>query len=443
MPRHHDSAFTRREFLSQGVLLASASVAVPAFIQSSAQAMTRAFAGLANPPGIPEDHILVVVQLSGGNDGLNTVVPFSMPEYYKARSSIAIPEKEVLRFTGTSEGVGLHPALKGLMDLHDQGQLSVVQGVGYPNPNRSHFKSMDIWQTADTSATGDGWIGRYFDAECCGYGKGESGHADAKGTNQTGGPPGIAIGRTAPLAMEGRQVKPVAFDSAELFRWSGQDIHKSLVKPYDDLNRRGSSDEVRPGSNADFLLRTALDAQVSSDLIRQAVAKQPLTTWAGGELANQLKMVSQMIRAGLKTRVYYVTLGSFDTHSGQGAGQGRHANLLKQLADSLKSFYGELKAQGNDGRVLTMAFSEFGRRVGQNASGGTDHGTAAPMFLAGPMVRAGVLSDHPSMKDLDEGDLKFKVDFRTVYAAILADWLRCDPKGVLQGEFKAAPVLKV
>ncbi len=330
MPRRHDSAFTRREFLSQGVLLASASVAVPAFIQSSAQAMTRAFAGLANPPGIPEDHILVVVQLSGGNDGLNTVVPFSSPEYYKARTSIAIPEKEVLRFTGTNEGVGLHPALKGLMDLHDQGQLAVIQGVGYPNPNRSHFKSMDIWQTADTSATGDGWIGRYFDAECCGFGKGESGHADTKETGQSGGPPGIAIGRTAPLAMEGRQVKPVAFDSAELFRWNGQDIHKSLVKPYDDLNRRGASDEVRPGSNADFLLRTALDAQVSSDLIRQAVAKQPLTTWAGGELSNQLKMVSQMIRAGLKTRVYYVTLGSFDTHSGQGAGQGRHANLLKQ-----------------------------------------------------------------------------------------------------------------
>ena len=442
MPRPLDSAFTRREFLSHGLLMASASLAVPAFIQSSAHAMTRAFAGLANPSGIPEDHILVVIQLSGGNDGLNTVVPFSMPEYYKARSSIAIPEKDVLRFAGAGEGVGFHPALKGLMDLHDQGALAVIQGVGYPNPNRSHFKSMDIWHTAETSATGDGWIGRYFDAECCGYGKGESGQPDAKDTNQSGGPPGIAIGRTAPLAMEGRQVKPVAFESAELFRWSGQDIHKSLVKPYDDLNRRGASDEVRPGSNADFLLRTALDAQVSSDLIRQAVAKQPLTTWPGGDLANQLKMVSQMIRAGLKTRVYYVSLGGFDTHSQQGPAQGKHANLLRQFADSLKAFYAELGAQRNDARVLTMAFSEFGRRVGQNASGGTDHGTAAPMFLAGPMIRPGVLSDHPAMNDLDEGDLKFKVDFRTVYAAILANWLKTDPKAVLQADFTPAPVIK-
>ena len=162
MPRPTpDTAYTRRDFLSSGLLLASASLAVPAFLQNSADAMTKSFAGLSNPSGIPEDHILVVVQLSGGNDGLNTVVPFGMPEYYKARSAIAITDKEALRFAKNGQdGVGLHPKLDGIMDLYDQGICGVVQGVGYPNPNRSHFKSMDIWQTADLSATGDGWLGK-------------------------------------------------------------------------------------------------------------------------------------------------------------------------------------------------------------------------------------------------------------------------------------------
>lgn len=448
MPRSTpDSAYTRRDFLSNGLLLASASLAVPAFLQSSADAMTRAFGGLSNPSGIPEDHILVVVQLSGGNDGLNTVVPFGMPEYYKARPVIGITDKEVLKFAKNGQdGVGLHPKLDGLMDLYDQGILGVVQGVGYPNPNRSHFKSMDIWQTAELSATGDGWLGKYFDSECCGSGKGESGTPEKPAANDplSSSPPGIAVGKTAPLAMQGRQVQGVSFEAAERFRWVGQDVHKALAQPYDDLNRRGAGEEALAGSNADFLLRTALDAQVSSDLIRKAVANKTLTSWPNGELASQLKMVSQMIRAGLKTRVYYVTLGGFDTHAGQGGGTGRHANLMAQLGASLKAFYAELKEQKNDGRVLTMAFSEFGRRVQQNASNGTDHGTAAPMFLVGPMVQAGVLSDHPSMKqsDLDQGDLKYTVDFRSVYASVLDQWLKGDSKKVLGEVFKTAPVLK-
>ena len=444
-----DSAYTRRDFLSNGLLLASASLAVPAFIQSSAVAMTKAFGGLSNPSGIPEDHILVVVQLSGGNDGLNTVVPFGMAEYHKARPAIAITEKEALKFGKDGEdGVGLHPRLDGIMGLYDEGLVGVVQGVGYPNPNRSHFKSMDIWHTADLSATGDGWLGKYFDSECCGVGKGESGtpETDTKAarTDADASPPGIAIGRTAPNAMQGRQVQGVSFESADRFKWIGPDVHKSLAKPYDDLNRRGGAEEAREGSNADFLLRTALDAQVSSDLIRKAVATKTLSTWPNGELANQLKMVSQMIRAGLKTRVYYVSLGGFDTHAGQGGGNGRHANLMAQLGSSMKAFYAELKAQKNDGRVLSMVFSEFGRRVQQNASNGTDHGTAAPVFLVGPMVKAGVISNHPSMKqsDLDSGDLKYTVDFRSVYASVLDQWLKGDSKKVLGKAFDKAPVLK-
>jgi uncharacterized protein (DUF1501 family) len=433
------NAYTRREFLGRGLVMASAAATIPAFIHGTAHAMNKALGSLSSLPGVPDERILVVVQLSGGNDGLNTVVPFSMSEYYRARPGIGVPERDVLRL-GSSDGVGLHPQLAGFKSLYDDGLLGIVQGVGYPNPNRSHFKSMDIWHTADTTATGDGWIGKYIDSECCGFGKGESGTPERP--DGASGPPSLAIGRTAPLAMQGRLVTPVAFENADLFRWSGQEIHKSLREPYDDLNRRGDEQAERKETNAAFLLRTSLDAQVSSDMIRKAVAQRSQVQYPGNDLGRQLAMVSSMIRAGLKTRVYYVQLGGFDTHAGQGGAQGRHGQLLSQVGGALRAFYTDLKQQGNDQRVLTLSFSEFGRRVAQNASGGTDHGTAAPMFLVGPMAKPGVLSKHPTLSDLDDGDLKYLVDFRSVYAAVLSDWLKADSKEILGKSYQAAPVIK-
>ncbi|HEX8875165.1 MAG TPA: DUF1501 domain-containing protein [Phycisphaerales bacterium] len=442
MDLHNSPAFTRRSFLTSGLTLASTAWTIPAFLGSSADAMAKMLgAGLSSAPGVDDDRILVVIQLSGGNDGLNTVIPFGMGEYYKARGGIGVKADQVLKLSG-ADGVGLHPRMTALKELFDEGMLSVVQGVGYPNPNRSHFKSMDIWQTADTDATGDGWLGRYYDSECCGYGKGESGQVE-KSDKPASMDPAISIGRNAPLALQGRSAKPVAFESAELFRWSGEDIHEALREPYHDLNRRGSVEGSEGGNtNADFLMRTALDAQISSEKIRKAVAQKPLVGYPGNELGRQLQMVGSMIRAGLKTRVYYVTLGGFDTHSGQGGAQGRHGNLLANFADSLRAFYKDLKAQNNDGRVLTVTFSEFGRRVAQNASGGTDHGTAAPMFICGPMIRPGVIGDHPSLNDLDQGDLKYKIDFRSVYAGVLEQWLQADSKKVLGGTYKPVVVLK-
>jgi uncharacterized protein (DUF1501 family) len=295
---------------------------------------------------------------------------------------------------------------------------------------------MDIWQTADTSATGDGWLGRYIDAECCGYGKGESGKAD------TSGIPSISIGRAAPLALQGRAAKPVAFESADLFKWSGQDIHKSLAEPYDKMNRRGEAEGLSPESNAAFLLKTALDAQVASETIRKAVGAQALVTYPNSGLARELSMVAKMIKSGLKTKVFYVSHGGFDTHAGQGGPQGRHGNLLQQWGEAVKAFYADLKKQGNDGRVLTMAFSEFGRRVTQNASQGTDHGTAAPMFLFGPMVKPGVQGEHPSLTDLDQGDLKYKTDFRSVYAGILESWFKTPSKPILEASYHPSDILK-
>jgi uncharacterized protein (DUF1501 family) len=205
---------------------------------------------------------------------------------------------------------------------------------------------------------------------------------------------------------------------------------------------RGEGLPESPNSALAFLTRTALDAQVSSDAIRRAARSAPLTNWPRSELAQQLQLVSAMIAAGLPTRVYYTSMGGFDTHAQQGGAFGRHAQLLQQFGDAMRAFYAELKAQRNDARVLTLCFSEFGRRVSQNASNGTDHGAAAPVFLAGPMVRKGVLNAHPSLTNLDDGDLRFSVDFRSVYAGVLADWLKADPNEVLGQRFRKAELLR-
>lgn len=427
--------FTRRQFLNTGLTLASASIAAPYFLQRSALALPRPTSLLSSLAGVEQDRVLVVVQLSGGNDGLNTVIPFRDDAYYRSRQTIGVARDQVLALSSRAD-LGLHPQMTGIKRLFDDGLCAIVQGVGYPNPNRSHFKSMDIWHTADTSGTGDGWLGRYFDAECCGEGAGENGQPDSRPQ------PGIAIGSEAPLAMQGRQIKPIAFESEDLFRWTGQDVHASLKAPYDEIVNRGISGNVDPNSNAAFLIRTALDAQVSSEQIRKAVRQQPLVQYPRTQLGRQLAMVGAMIRAGLPTRVYYVSHGGFDTHSGQGGANGRHAQLLQQFSQAIAAFYDDLREQQNDGRVLTMSFSEFGRRVAQNASGGTDHGTAAPMFLFGPMVQPGLLGAPPSLTDLDNGDLKYTTDFRSVYAGILANWMLADPMAILDGNFRPERVIR-
>lgn len=427
-----DQTFTRRLFLQQGVTLASLVSTAPLFIQRTALGILRPDGSrTSSQPGVPDDRVLVVIQLGGGNDGLNTVIPYGDDRYYTLRPQLAIPAPGQGRggqagalALDSKLGLGLHPNLTGLKDLFDEGVASIVQGVGYPNPNRSHFTSMDIWHTANTDAHGNGWIGRYFDCTCNGTPKPEG---------------AVAIGRTAPLAMMGDVQKPVSFESAELFRWLGEDVQPAMKEPYDRITRSGTLEDVNPDSQLGFLMRTALDAQVSSDRIRAAVAKTPLVRYPGGELSRQLQIVGAMIRDGMATRVYYVSLGGFDTHAGQA---GQHAQLMRQFGDSVNAFYKDIKAQGNSKRVMVMAFSEFGRRVAQNASGGTDHGTAAPMYFFGDMVRPGVLGDHPSLTDLDQGDLQFGVDFRSVYGGILEDWMKAPAPKILGKAFPKAQLLR-
>ncbi|MFM7808966.1 MAG: DUF1501 domain-containing protein, partial [Planctomycetota bacterium] len=239
--------------------------------------------------------------------------------------------------------------------------------------------------------------------------------------------------------MLGKIQKPVSFESADLFRWTGEEVDRGMESTYQAMNRAGVLPEVGDRSQAAFLMRTALDAQVSSDRIRDAVAKTPLTQWPSSDLAKQLRMVSAMIRDGMKTRVYYVSTAGFDTHAGQ---LGTHARNLQQVGDALLAFQKELKAQGAEDRVVTLVFSEFGRRVQQNASGGTDHGTAAPTFVIGSRVRAGVHGTHPSLTDLDNGDLKFTQDFRGIYAALLEDWMKAPASKVLGGNFNKPAVIR-
>ena len=423
------TAYSRRVFIRQGALLASFATTLPHFLQQSAMGMLGSDSlAPGSRPGVPEDRILVVVQLSGGNDGLNTVIPYGEAEYHSSRPSIAIGEPGKPKNGGEAivldkaRGIGLHPNLTGLRELHDAGALCVVAGVGYPNPNRSHFASMDIWQAGRPEGKGTGWIGRYVEAACNG-----NPAADMA----------VAIGRTAPLAMHGSKSAPIAFESAELFRWLGADKDGRMDRDYQEMVRAGALPGVQAGSQESFLMHTALDAQVTSDRIRAAVARQPLVQYPGSNLAKQLRTVAAMIRDGLRTRVYYVSMGGFDTHSNQ---PGSHANLMRQLGDALLAFRNDLKAQGNDGRVLTMCFSEFGRRVRQNASNGTDHGTAGPVFLVGAGVNPGLQGDYPSLTDLDGGDLRHTTDFRGVYQQVLGNWMGADAKAVLGGEW-AAPAL--
>ena len=423
--------YSRRIFMQQGMAFLSMATTVPLFMQRSASGIMLPVGSLvSSQAGIPEDHTLVVIQLGGGNDGLNTVIPYGMREYYTNRPQIAIGEPgksrnnagAALEIPG-ADGIGLHPNLTGILELMDNGQAAIVQGVGYPNPNRSHFTSTDIWHTGNHSGQGYGWLGKYFDNTCAGQ------------PNPDGS---IAIGNKSPLALHGKTQKAVNFETEELFRWAGSSVNDSLENPYDEINRQEVKQAHDKDTQFDFLVRTALDAQVSSDRIRAAVSKKPLINYPDGQLAQQLQLIGSMIRADLPTRVYYASLGGFDTHANQLNG---HANLMRQLGGALNTFQQDLSKQGNTGKVMTMVFSEFGRRVAQNGSNGTDHGTAAPMFLIGDNVQSGLLGEHPSLSKLDQGDLVYNIDFREVYSAILNDWMGADSTAILGKKYKKADVL--
>lgn len=378
---------TRRDILKAGAVLSFGGT-VPSVLLRAATAPGRA------------DRVLVVVQLSGGNDGLNTVVPFAEDAYRRARPTLAVAD--VLKI---DDAVGFHPALRGFADLLEAGRLAVVQGVGYPEPNRSHFESMDIWHTCrrrGREPRTEGWLGR----------------ALVPGDDD----PAIHLGgEPQPLALASATLRVPSIASLEEFKLHGVDGDE--VAPM--------TAEKRDGELLEFVRGSTASALASAKRVAEAARSyRPAVEYPDSALAQKLRTVAQLVDAGLQTRVYYVMLDGFDTHAKQADA---HAALLRQLGDAVSAFVRDAGEHGHP--VLTMAFSEFGRRLEENASGGTDHGAAAPIFLAGG-VRAGLVGRHPSLADLDEGDVKHHTDFRRVYAAVLEKWLGVESAPILGGTYE-------
>jgi uncharacterized protein (DUF1501 family) len=393
-------------------MLVSVGFAAPAFLAKTGYAAPEMGASRA----ALSRGILVVVQLSGGNDGLNTVVPYRDPLYRQLRPQLGLAEGELLPLDGA---LGLQPALAPLKARYDAGQLAIVRGVGYPNPDRSHFRSMDIWHTAEPAAYAQtGWLGRYLAGCQCGAG------------SQGGA---VAVSQSLPRAFWTESVFVPALTSLDGYRlqtdtrWPAD--RDAKIRTLQALDARHEA--IRP--YADFLGQQSLNALASADeLQRVAGAWQTPVSYPDGAFAQGLKSIGRLIAGDLGARVYYVQLGGFDTHAQQKATQQR---LLEQLATGLDAFQTDLEAMSKADQVLTMTFSEFGRRVAENGSQGTDHGTAEPMFLLGAGLKGGLYGAQPPLDDLDRGDLRHQVDFRAVYATALERWLGADAEAVLGARY--------
>lgn len=377
------------------------------------------------------DRVLVLVQLDGGNDGLNTVIPLDqLSTYNSVRPDIALPEAKLLKITPEQ---ALHPSLSEVNSMYQAGNAVIVNGVSYPNPNQSHFRATDIWMSGSeyNQYLSSGWVGRYLASEYPTY-------PDDSITD----PPSLTIGAIMPLTMQGPETgMGIAITDPTLFYTI---VNATKGGIYAD------PPNTRPGNELKFVREVEKDSQLFAATIKVAADKAPnKATYPTNTLADQLKIVARLIAGGLKTRIYMVRIGGFDTHAGQVEATdkttGAHATLLKNLSSSVGAFYDDLKQLGAQDRVLTMTFSEFGRRVASNASDGSDHGTAAPLFVFGTNVKGGVIGKNPSLTDLDNGDLKMVNDFRQVYTSILAQWFNADKatldKSVLK-DFTQLPIIK-
>ncbi len=410
----------RRNFLQKSALTTAGSLLIPNFLKAYE----------LNRMGLPAGNqkIVVVVQLSGGNDGLNTVVPFRNDIYYRERPTIAIRPEKVLKLT---DDLGLNPALDPLRALYDDGQLTIINNVGYPNPDRSHFRSMDIWHTASDSNQylNTGWVGRYLDAQCQG-----------KPANRKGVPyRALEVDDTLSLSMKGQDINGLAvLDPKKLFNQTRGELVKGLSAETPDQTGAGAH------GNVAYLYKTLAETVSSAEHVYdKAKGVKTTKTYPASELGSRLKTVSELIQSGVETSVYYVSIGGFDTHINQ---PGQQERLLKQYADAVRAFMDDIKAAGRTQDVLLMTFSEFGRRVKQNGSNGTDHGTASNVFLFGgngatPATNSRVINAAPNLTDLDEGDLKYSVDFRSIYATLLRDWLKTDDVAILGRKFDTLAIV--
>jgi uncharacterized protein (DUF1501 family) len=410
---------TRRVLLTRGVGLMSVGAIAPGYLLRSA---ASAAADDGAPAQKADHRVAVVLQMSGGHDSLSELVPYSDKAYHEARQATRIGEDEVIKL---DERLGLHPNLKGFKDLLDDGAFAAIAGVGYPKPNYSHFTSTDIWHTADPRGRElpAGWVGRACDhafKEC----------DDPKLA--------IAVGAgSAPLAIKGRTHAGLAFSRPESWRYTGDRGDKQRASLYRMLNSPDKRPPGQPASDSqDYVSRTADVANQASEVIRRlAAAHQPKVEYPNTGLGRNLRIIAGQIIGGLSTRVYFTFQGGYDTHRGQRPG---HDKRMTELNDAVHAFIHDLKQQGHADRVLLFTTSEFGRRVKENGSEGTDHGAAASLYLFGPGVKPGVHGEFPSLTDLQGGgggSLKHTADFRSVYATVLEKWLGIPSEPVLGEAF--------
>ena len=415
---------SRREFISNGLGFVALGFTVPTMLMQASQAVAAEKTVAAR--GGKDGKILVVIEMSGGNDGLNTVAPIGDPLYAKLRPTIGFNANDAVKI---DKGLALHPRMGALGKLYEKGQLAVVTGVGYPNPNRSHFQSMDIWQTGDPTLNArerSGWLARYFD---------EDGHFQ--------GDPlaGISMSGSLPLALWSQNsAASVVGNNAGDFGFSarGNAREQQLATLKTLYAQAGMENGTVAAGASDFIRNVGDGIYGSSDAIKTALktydakASKNANYPRNNGLADGLQTVAKLITGDLGTRVYYLSIGGFDTHANQ---PGQHGNVLNQLADAVAAFNADLELQGRGNDVVVMTFSEFGRRAQENGSAGTDHGAASVMFATGAGVKGGVYGDYPSLEDLDNGDLKHHTDFRSVYSTVLGNWLNVSAPKVLGGEF--------
>ncbi len=402
---------SRRDFLRKGLYGIGLTAGLPVLLDRTSAALTAQALEGTSAESRPE-RILVVVELSGGNDGLNTVVPYGDDEYYRVRPNLGVRPRDVIPI---ADGYGLHPSMTGFERLYKEGMLGVVHGCGYDNPSLSHFSSMGFWHTGVPNGGEPlGWLGRLAD--------GVYDH-DAQGNRI------VNIGTRQSLAVQARHHQPLVFNNPRGFRRVGTETEKQAIERL----RPTAADNPA----LEFLASTAANAVESAQLVREASAayRTPVDYGIGG-LSPQLRQVAALIHADMPTRLYYVAYqgNSFDTHVHQAD---PHSRLLAYTADAIRGFMDDLQRIGRAGDVAMMVFTEFGRRVEENASLGTDHGTATPMFVVGPGVAGGLHGRHPSLTDLDDGNLKMTTDFRRVYASMIEGWLGFDDSAsILKGSFE-------
>ena len=390
----------RRNFIKASAI-ASTSVMLPQFLKG---------VNAQNIASSRQGKNLVVIQFSGGNDGLNTIIPYQNDLYYKNRPSLGIKANEVLK---VSDSLGFNPAMESLRSLYDEGLMSIINSVGYPNPDRSHFRSMDIWHTASDSDEylSTGWLGRYLDSNCSGC---QSPHH------------ALEVDDTLSLSLKGIEKSGFAMSNPnQLKRISDNKFLKSITHHHEHEHEE----------NVEYLYKTLTDTQASANyLYQKSKTHKTKVRYPKGAFGNDLKQIAELMTADADIKIYYANLGGFDTHVGQ---KNKQTRLLKTYSDAMNAFIKDLKNNGLLEDTLIMTFSEFGRRVQQNASGGTDHGTANNVFLmGGNLKKKGFYNSAPDLKKLDKGDLIYQMDFRKIYATILEDWLDASPTKILGKRFE-------